>query len=43
MAGGRGVHTPCVNGCHFSGVCFFGALYFFVCLTMLYREATQLV
>jgi len=21
------VHTPCVNGCHFSGVSFFGALF----------------
>jgi len=30
MAGGRGVHTPCVNGCHFSGDCFFGALCFCV-------------
>ena len=24
---GGEVHTPCVNGCHFSGVSFFGALF----------------
>jgi len=24
------VHTPCVNGCHFSGVSFSGALFLFV-------------
>ena len=30
MAGGRGVHTPCVNGCQFSVVSYFGALFFCV-------------
>ena len=30
MGRGGEVHTPCVNGCHFSGVSFFGALSFFV-------------
>ena len=27
---GGEVHTPCVNGCHFSGVSFSGALFLFV-------------
>ena len=32
--GGGELHTPCVNGCHFSGVSFFGAL--FLCVP--YRD-----
>ena len=31
------MHTPFVNGCHFSGVSFFGAL-FFLCLTIKHRD-----
>jgi len=30
MGRGGEVHTPCVNGCHFPGVSFSGALFFCV-------------
>ena len=49
--GGGEVHTPCVNGCHFSGVSFSGALllcvpffFFFLgggCYTVLSKGLTE--